>query len=141
MTSFMQFYQDRTNTTQSTVEFSEIANSVLHDILGMAHQIRVYHLITDSHKLHLALEELYETIEDKSDKILEKLIGLGATLKENKSPWVVETHIMNMERVCNALCNVVKINIAKTSAVELAAVNGNLIDILDKIQSVRYFMK
>lgn len=141
MTSFMQFYEDRTNTTQSTVEFSEIANSVLHDILGMAHQIRVYHLITNSHKLHLTLEELYETIEDKSDEILEKLIGLGATLKENKSPWVVETHIMNMERVCNALCNVVKINIAKTSAVELAAVNGNLIDILDKIQSVRYFMR
>lgn len=109
--------------------------------LAMATQVHLFHLNTVSYAEHMAFKDFYESMEDLTDELIEKLLSMGYDLTLDGETIRTFTFALTNDSVDAAIRgfrDVISEGIESTQDGDYASINDVMIDMQKKVDELLY---
>lgn len=122
----------------------ELAGSIV-DLLYASNQLNIFHWQTGSHKIHVALEELYDGLREASDTLAEMFLGIGGNFSVLEYPNSYSPTFQYDDSSIKDYIEYIHMKVVRCISIsetpEFMSFNGVFVDIQSKIQKSLYFLR
>jgi len=110
-------------------------------IMNFVEQTHIYHLLTKSYNIHMAIGDFYEDIQEDSDSLVEAYIGVNGGFNKSGNLTVkfnLSFEIDNFRKELEEFRSLIVKGLELTDNNELTYLNGVFADIQGDIDSLQY---
>jgi DNA-binding ferritin-like protein len=132
-------YMLEASLTQNT---TEMISARIFNILEIANQIHLFHWLTTDHKVHVAMNELFDELRDHADSLAEAWIGLGNTVTVPTPQATLASGDKKLiQKYLADQLDMINHCVETTNTTELMSMNTVIVDIQADLQKAIYLIR